>query len=119
MTLLVIVETGNMTQVLASRTGNVGDIDLGGWGGTTVVSSSLVFQATLLLFLLPSFSVGGFNTLVMVRRGRFLSPNLGFFYPRVFHRAARGTSFSYSSVCWPRTSRTVLIHLSSAGARPE
>ena len=119
MTLLVIVETGNMTQVLASRAGNVGGIDLGGWGGTKVVSSPLVFQATLLLPLLPSFSVGGFNALVMVRRGRFLSLDLGFFHPRVFHRAARGTSFGYSGVCWPRTSRTVLIHLSSGGARPD
>ena len=43
MTLLVTVETGNMTQVLASRAGNVGGIDLGGWGGTRVVSSPLVF----------------------------------------------------------------------------
>ena len=30
MTLLVIIEIGNMTQVLASRTGNIGDIDIGG-----------------------------------------------------------------------------------------
>ena len=43
MTLLVIVEIGNMTQILAIRAGNVRDIDLGGWGGTRVVSSPLVF----------------------------------------------------------------------------
>ena len=43
MTLLVTVETGNMTQVLTSRPGNVGGIDLGGWDTTRVVSSLLVF----------------------------------------------------------------------------
>ena len=43
MTLLVTVETGNMTQVFVSRAGNVRGIDLGGWGGTRVVSSPLVF----------------------------------------------------------------------------
>ena len=59
MTFLVTVETGNMTQVLASRAGNVGDIDLGGWDGTRVVSSPLVFQATLALLFLPSLLVGG------------------------------------------------------------
>ena len=61
MTLLVTVETGDMTQVLASRAGNVGsiDIDFGGWGGTRVVSSPLVFQPTFFLLLLPSFLVGG------------------------------------------------------------
>ena len=43
MALLVRVEAGDMTQVFASRAGNVGGIDHGGWGGTRVVSSSLVF----------------------------------------------------------------------------
>ena len=43
MTFLVIVETGNMTQVLASRAGNIRGIDVGGWGGTKVVLSPLVF----------------------------------------------------------------------------
>ena len=43
MTLLIIVQTGNMTQSLASCPGNVGGIDLGGWGRTRVVSSPLVF----------------------------------------------------------------------------
>ena len=32
-TLLVIVETGEMTQVFASRTGYLGSMDTGGWGG--------------------------------------------------------------------------------------
>ena len=59
MTFLVAVETDDMTQVIASRAGNVGGIDLGSWGGTRVVSSPLVFQATLSLFLLPSLLVGG------------------------------------------------------------
>ena len=63
MTLLVRVETGDMTQVLASRAGNVGGIDIGGWDGTRVVLSPLVFQATLSLLLLPSSLVGGFAIL--------------------------------------------------------
>ena len=58
-TLLVTVETSDMTQVLASRAGNVGGIDIGGWGRTRVVLSPLVFQATLSLLLLPSFLVRG------------------------------------------------------------
>ena len=33
MTLLVTVETGEMAQVLASRTGYVGGMDTNGWGG--------------------------------------------------------------------------------------
>ena len=33
MTLLVTVETGEMAQVLASRTGYVGGMDTDGWGG--------------------------------------------------------------------------------------
>ena len=32
MTFLVTVETGEMAQVLASRTGYVGDMDINGWG---------------------------------------------------------------------------------------
>ena len=108
-----------MTQVFASHTGNVGCIDLGGWGGTKVISSPLVFQTTLLLLLVLSFSVRGFNDLVMVRKGRFLSPDLGFFHLKVVHKATWGTSFGYSGVCWSGTSRTVLIHLSSGGAKPE
>ena len=32
-----------MTQVLISRAGNVGGIDIGGWDETKVVSNSLVF----------------------------------------------------------------------------
>ena len=70
-------------------------------------------------FLLPSFLIGNFSALGMVKRGRFLSSDLGFFNSRVFYRATRGTSFGYSSVCWPRTYRTVLIHLLSDGARLE
>ena len=45
-TLLVIVETGDMTQVFESpigSAGNVGGIDLVGWDRTKVVSSPLVF----------------------------------------------------------------------------
>ena len=64
MTLLVTVETGDMTQVLASRAGNVGGIDIGGWDGTRVVLSPLVFQATLsLLLLLSLVLVGGLDIL--------------------------------------------------------
>ena len=33
MTFLVTVETSDMTQVLASRTGNVGGMDTGVWDG--------------------------------------------------------------------------------------
>ena len=59
MTLLVTVETGGMTQALASRAGNVGGMVIGGWKGTRVVSSPLMFQATLALLFLPSLLVGG------------------------------------------------------------
>ena len=43
MILLVTVETGGMTQVLASHAGNVGGMVIGCWEGTKVVSSTLVF----------------------------------------------------------------------------
>ena len=43
MTLLDTVETGGMTQALASRAGNVGGMVIGGWEGTRVVSSPRVF----------------------------------------------------------------------------
>ena len=59
MTLLVTIETRDMTQILASRVGNVWGIDIGVWGRTRVVSSPFVFQATSSLLLLPSFLVGG------------------------------------------------------------
>ena len=76
-------------------------------------------MAMSLLFLLSSFSVRGFSALGMVKRGCFLSSNLGFFNLRVFHKAAWGISFGYSSICWPKTSKIVLIYLSSDDARPE
>ena len=59
MTLLVTIETGGMTQALASRAGNIEGIVIGGWGKTRIVSSPLVFQATLFLLLLSSFLVEG------------------------------------------------------------
>ena len=59
MTFLFTVETGGMTQALTSRAGNVGGMVIGGWERTRVVSSPLVFQATLALFFLPSLLVGG------------------------------------------------------------
>ena len=49
MTLLVTVETGDMTQVLASRAGNVGAIDIGGWGRTRVVLSPLLVGGRAIL----------------------------------------------------------------------
>ena len=55
MTLLATVETGEMAQVLASRTGYVGGMDTDSWSG---VFPSL-FLTTVFLFLLPSFLVGG------------------------------------------------------------
>ena len=47
MTFLFTVEIGNMTQVPASRVGNVGGIDSGVRGRTRVVSSLLVFIVSL------------------------------------------------------------------------
>ena len=117
MILLVIVETGNMTQVLVSRAGNVGDIDLGGWGRTRVVLSLLVFQATLLLLFLPSFSVRGFSALGTVRRGHFLSPGLRFFNPGVFHRAA--LALSGGGIDWPGILRIMLVCFTRSKARIE
>ena len=55
MTLLVTVETGEMAQVLTSRTGYVGGMHTDGWDG---VFPSL-FLTTVFLFLLPNFLVGG------------------------------------------------------------
>ena len=63
MTFLVTVEASDMTQVLASRAGNVGGMDTGGWGGTRVVSSPLVFQTTLCLLHPPDFLVTVFAIL--------------------------------------------------------
>ena len=63
MTFLVTIETGDMTQVLASHAGNVGKMVMGGWEGTGVVSNPLVFQATLALLFLLSLLVGGLVTL--------------------------------------------------------
>ena len=117
MTLLVTVETGNMSQVLATRAGNVGDIDLGGWGGTRVISSPLVFQVTLLLPFLPSFSVGAFSALGTVKKRCFLSPGLRFFNPWVFYRAA--LALSGGEVGWPGTLRTLLVCFTSSRARTE
>ena len=58
-TILVAVETGDMTQVIASSTGSVGRVDTGGWVG--VLPSLLL--TTMFLSLLPSFLVGGFAIL--------------------------------------------------------
>ena len=55
MNLLVTVETGDMTQVVASRAGNVGAMDTGGWG--RVLPSLLL--TTVFPFLLPSFLFRG------------------------------------------------------------
>ena len=54
--LLVIVETGEITQVLASRTGYVTGI------------SPLVFKATLLLFLSPKAFFKGLVSRILGRR---------------------------------------------------
>ena len=51
MTLLVTVETGEMAQVLASRTGYIGGMDTDGWGG-----------------VFPSL-FGGFIPMISSRRG--------------------------------------------------
>ena len=59
MTFLDIVETGCMTQALASRSSNVRGMVIGGWEGIRVVSSPLIFQGTLALLFLPSLLVGG------------------------------------------------------------
>ena len=54
-TLLVTVETGDMAQVLTSRTSYVGGMHTDDWGG---VFPSL-FLTMLFLSLLPNFLVGG------------------------------------------------------------
>ena len=115
--LFTTVVAGNLAQLFAGANKRAGRIDTGDWGGNRASSSLLV--AVSPLFLLPSFLIGGFSTLGMVKRGRFLRLDLGFFKPGVFHRAAQGTSFGNSGACWPETSRTMLIHLLSDGMRPE
>ena len=119
MIILITVETNNITHIFASYARNIGDIDLGNWNGIKIILSLLVFQVTLVLPLHPSFFVRSFSALKMVKKGRFLSLDLRFFKLRVFYKADRGTSFTYNSVCWPETSRTVLIYLLSGSARPE
>ena len=65
MTLFVTVKTGEMAQVLASRTGYVGGMDADGWGG---VFPSL-FLTTVFLFLLLSFLGGGLISRILGQRG--------------------------------------------------
>ena len=114
---LTIVIAGDPAQFSTNPNRSVGCIDIGDWGRNRV-SSSLITGISL-LFLFSSFLVRNFSTLGIIRRGCFLSLDLGFFNPRVFHRAARGTNFCYSNICWSRTSRTVLIYFSSNCTRPE
>ena len=59
MTLFITIETSGMTQALASHAAIIGGMVIDGWEGTRVVSSPLVFQATLALFFLLSFLVEG------------------------------------------------------------
>ena len=57
MSLLNVVEAGDLAQSFASPTrsaGIVGGMNIGGWDRTRVVSSPLVFQPTLFLLLLLS-----------------------------------------------------------------
>ena len=114
---LKTVVAGDLAQYFAGANKGAGRIDTGDWGRNKASSSLLV--AVSPLFLLPSFLIGGFTTFGMVKRSRFLRLDLGFFNPKVFHWAARGTSFDNSGACWPETSRIVVIHLSIDGARPE
>ena len=57
MALFVTVEIGEMTQVLASRAGNVGSMDIGSWD--RVFLGLLMIEATLLLFLFLKAFLGG------------------------------------------------------------
>ena len=117
MTFLVTVETGNMTQVLASRVESVGDIDLSGWGGTRVISSPLVFQAMLLFLLFPSFSVRGFSAFETVKRGCFMSPGLRFFNPEVFYKTV--IALTRGGIGWPGILRIMLVCFTSSETRTE
>ena len=62
----------------------------------------------LLFFFYLNFLIGCFSTLGRVKRSLFLSLNLEFFNPRVFYRAAWGTSFGNNSNGWLKIIRTML-----------
>ena len=70
-----------------------------------------------LFILLPSFFARGFTTSRIVMKDRFLSLDLGFLNLRVFQGATWDPSFGYSIVCWPGTSKIILIFLLSDNAR--
>ena len=66
MFLLNVVEADDLAQSFASPTrsvGNIRAINIGGCEETRVISSPLMFQATLAFFFLPSLLVGGFTIL--------------------------------------------------------
>ena len=115
--LLTTVVVGDLAQFSADPNRKVRRIDTSNWGRNRAFLSLIMTMS--LLFLLPSFSVRGFSTFEIVKRGCFLSLDLGFFNLKVFYRATWGTSFGYNSICWLETSKTVLIHLLSSRARPE
>ena len=116
----VIVEIYDCTQVFIRkflilfhlpRLSKLYCIDSAGW--------DKVFLVPPTVFLLFSNFLGGLHIISALRSYHILSPNLGFFNPRVFHRVAWDTYFGYSSIWWLRTSKTVSIHLLNGGARLE
>lgn len=99
---------------VATLSWGVSCVNFDGWSGIFLAPFS-VLPAFFLLF--PSF-LGGLNIL-NVFNCHFFSSKLGFFNSTVFYEATQTTAFSCSGVGGPRISRTVLIHLSSDGAKPE
>ena len=104
---MVIVETNDITQVFRSHASNVRGLDLGGWGRTKVVLSLFIFQVMLFLLILPSFFIGGFSALKIVKRGCFLSLSLRFINLEVFHRIA--LTFNNGRVGWSGISKIMLV----------
>lgn len=74
MSLLIAVETGNRTHILAGYAGSdvsgVGGIDIGGGGRSGVFPVPLVLETLSPLLPLPSFLVGGLAILGL--RGMWL-----------------------------------------------
>ena len=94
---------------------NVSCIDSRGWDRVFLV---LFLISSTLFLLLPSF-FGGLNVISALSSCHFLNPNLRFFNFKNFHRATWGAGFSCSDVSWPKTFRTVLIHLLSGDIESE
>lgn len=74
------------------------------------------FSVQLAFFLVFPSLLKDFYIISAFRSCHFLSPDLKFFNPRVFHKVTRGIGFGYNSI---KPSKTLLIYLSSSDMKLE